>query len=224
MPPDTPVPDPATTISEAELIGSVRLLLATGDQLIRGLAAQEAPASEKIEDFERLSRTVRRTVLLARHLADRPARDRAAAKSQARRQIIRGVQDAIGRARQPQERVNSLNDELYERLEAPELDEELENRPIHEIISEIRRDLGLDPSSPRRSPADIAKIAAIAAAATRKNLAPRQLVPEPTPHLPPNAPCPDEDDDEDVPDPFPSARARPGSLLESLLSAPVRDG
>ena len=103
--------------------------------------------------FDRIARTVRRTVLLSRRLGDAPARDRTAA---ARREIIRRVEDAITRTSNKDEDRPTLRAELQERLDAPELDDEIGTRPTPDIILDIIRDLGLAPGPwPRRTPAEI---------------------------------------------------------------------
>jgi hypothetical protein len=96
--------------------------------------------------FARVSRAVRLTVLLAERL-DRGWARRGAADDRvamARRQIARGVEDAIERTADG-ERAERLTEALADRLESLDVETELADRPAEEIIREICRDLGLDP-------------------------------------------------------------------------------
>ena len=144
--------------------------------------AQPAPASDALISltiaFDRIARAVRRSIMLARSLAQPapiqpgpgPARHRAAA----RRRIIREVEDAIQRtASSPnngRDAAETLQAELRDRLDAPDLDDDITLRPTADIISEICRDLGL--AAPpggahpwkRRTPDDITQLCAQAAA------------------------------------------------------------
>ena len=154
--------------------------------------AQPAPASEALISltlaFDRIARAVRRSILLARSLAHPvqpapdPAQDPARHRAATRRQIIREVEDAIQRtgrgtrARRDDGRddehdgAGTLQAELRDRLDAPDLDDDIGTRPAADIISEICRDLGL--AAPpggahpwkRRTPEDIAQLCADAAA------------------------------------------------------------
>ena len=111
--------------------------------------------------FDRVARTVRRTVMLAMRL-DEPVRagpDRVAA----RKRIIREVEDAIQRA--PGEGGEDLEGELLERLDSPDLDDDIAGRPVAEIVADILRDLGLAamPGTrpwKRRRPEDVALLQA----------------------------------------------------------------
>ena len=129
-----------------------------------------APRPDPTVAFERAARTVRRTILLIQRLAAPPAPSRAAP----RRQLLRAVEDAIDRAAfraapAPLD-TDSLHAELHERLDSPDLDDELGTRPVAEIVAEICRDLGLTEPLPflcpprRRTPADVAGLHARAAA------------------------------------------------------------
>jgi hypothetical protein len=115
--------------------------------------------------FDRLARAVRRSIVLARKIAE-PAAPAAAGdhRSAARRHIIRAVEDTIQRS-VPDAKARSLHDEFLDRLDAPELEDDLQNRPVADIIAEICRDLGLDapPGAhpwKRRTPADLAILCA----------------------------------------------------------------
>ena len=138
-------------------------------------AAAAEPGAEPAPDatvaFDRVARAVRRTVMLARTL-DEPAPgaadDRGQQRIAARKLIIRRVEDAIHREAKGSER-ESLHAELLERLDAPDLDDDIRTLPIGTIIDEIRTDLGLCSGIDtglwkRRTPADIATLYARAAA------------------------------------------------------------
>ena len=121
--------------------------------------------------FDRIARTVRRTVALSRHIAAEEARGGPAAplprvpapqRAAARAQLIRGVEDAIHRKRRDLD-TEPLYAELNERLDDPELDGDLQNRLINDIIEDICRDLGVAQQGRswvwrRRTPQDIATL------------------------------------------------------------------
>ena len=146
-------------------------------------APAPAPAADTLTNlaaaFDRITRAVRRTIILARSL-DRPvppARDPAAQRSAARKRIIREVEDAIGRTGEAEiwdtgSTAAGLRAELRDRLDAPDLDDDIASRPVADIITEICRDLGL--ASPpgthpwqRRTPMDVADLRTRAAAPSR---------------------------------------------------------
>ena len=85
-------------------------------------------------------------------------------RTAARRQILREVEDAIHRHAGAAE-ADALREELLDRLDSPELEDEVGDRPVAAIIAEICRDLGLaappgaDPWK-RRGPADVAVLCA----------------------------------------------------------------
>lgn len=131
-----------------------------------------APRPDHTIAFERVARTVRRTILMAQHIArpaNRPANHPAdhdgQTRLQARRHIIRKVEDTITRTH-PSDGA-ALLAEFRERLDAPELAESLDGdiatRPVPEIVAEIVHDLGLlTGSGPeywrRRTPADLKRL------------------------------------------------------------------
>ncbi len=119
--------------------------------------------------FDRACRNVRQTVMLVEQVgrpktpASRPGAHRIAA----RKRIIREVEDVIQRSAAGP-RAERLYAELAERLEGPDLEEELETRQVAEIVTDLCRDLGLahtEGNHPwkRRRPADIAALRALAA-------------------------------------------------------------
>jgi len=174
MPPATPTqrPDPAAEPAQRtqyyrELLHD---LLDLGVQLARAVQTevdeQRETATAAAPAFDRIARAVRRTILLAQRLDDppRPAANRAAA----RRRIIREVEDAIDQRARTDAEAGRLNAELQERLDAPELEDEVDNRPAPEIIADICRDLGIADIAglhlwKRRTPSDIAALCARAA-------------------------------------------------------------
>ena len=139
-------------------------------------SSRDVQAPKAAEDFtvafERIARTVRRTIALARAVAEPVAPERAASPSgsqrlAARKQIIREVEDTIQR-RVGGDEAERLRAELGERLDAPDLDDDISDLPIDAIIANICRDLGiahLPGSHPwqRRTPADVAALVARAA-------------------------------------------------------------
>jgi len=137
-------------------------------------APNPAPPPDLTIPFDRIARAVRRSVALARTLSDPapPARDPAQHRAAARKRLIREVEDTIQRTADEGDHAETLNAELRDRLDAPDLDDDLTNRPVAEVITEICRDLGLDafPGThpwKRRTPADIAQLCARAAAPSR---------------------------------------------------------
>ena len=151
--------------------------------------------------FDRIARAVRRCIALARSLDEpaAPARDDPAQqRAAARRRVIREVEDAIERTG-ASDAAEALRTELRERLDAPDLDDDIHTRPVAEIITEIRRDLGLaalpgDHLWRRRTPEDMRQLCAHAAApsaarqpgagphAPGRNAAPRCPDPQPAHH------------------------------------------
>jgi hypothetical protein len=110
--------------------------------------------------FDRVTRSVRRSIFLARKLDEplRAATDRTAA----RKRIIREVEDAIQRDTEGADSA-ALNRELQERLDAPDWDEDLLDHPVEDLIRDTLRDFGLAhiPGThpwKRRTPADIAAL------------------------------------------------------------------
>jgi hypothetical protein len=149
-------------------------------------AAQPAPAwapAASLQDlaaaFDSISRTVRRCIMLAQSLdaPAKPARTAAPDRTAARKRILRAVEDTLGRQDYDDsyrvcDPTEALHAELLDRMDAPDLDRDIESRPIDDIIKDILRDLGLAalPGTrpwKRRTPADIAELCARAAAPSR---------------------------------------------------------
>ena len=132
--------------------------------------------------FDRVSRAVRRTIALARRLDDPAPRPAGKQRAAARARILRHVEDAIHRGERPGNH-DRLHAELHERLDGPDLDDEIDHRDIPDIVADICRDLGIaGPPGPqpwkRRTPADIAALCARAARPPR-HLASRTPASEP---------------------------------------------
>ncbi len=161
--------------------GVLHELIDLGTALARAMV-ERATAAEPIanpadasEAFERVARAVRRTVRLAEYLASpRPVRVERSAEQQAvtnRRRVLRGVEDAI------QDEVCGdaaarMRAEVLERLECPDLDDELRDRTVDQVIQMVRRDLGITEMAGitrwmRRTPEDVAALEARAAVTPR---------------------------------------------------------
>ena len=100
-----------------------------------------------------------------------PARNPAQHRAAARKRILREVEDTIQRTPTPDGA--ALQAELQDRLDTPDVEDDLTTRPIPEIITEICRDLGLA-STPgahpwkRRTPGDIQQLCTRAATPSRQ--------------------------------------------------------
>ena len=153
-------------------------------------AAPDASVPDHSIGYNRLARAVRRTVLLAEKLAQppKPAVSAAALRhhDKARTRIIREVEDVIQRRADGDEDEDeeSLNAELNERVDGIDVIDDIEDRPVADIIADIVRDLGLAhiPGThpwKRRTPKDIAALAARVAASPVRQASPRHPPPRP---------------------------------------------
>jgi len=201
----------------------------------QALIAQPAPArapAASLQDlaaaFDSISRTVRRCIMLAQSLDKpaKPARTPAPDRTAARKRILRAVEDTLGRqdyddSYRECDPTEALHAELLDRMDAPDLDRDIESRPIDDIIKDILRDLGLAalPGTrpwKRRTPADIAELCARAAAPSRPaGSTPRDPGPGPQPPSPGAAqhspdPQPDQREPGEPADPAATPRAQPG--------------
>jgi hypothetical protein len=201
-----------------------------------GPAKAPAPAAS-LQDlaaaFDSISRTVRRCILLAQSLdtpkppARHPAPDRTADRTAARTRILRAVEDTLGRQDYDDsyrvcDPTEALHAELLDRMDAPDLDRDIESRPIDDIIKDILRDLGLAalPGTrpwKRRTPADIAELCARAAAPSRPAGITREPGPGPQPPSPGAAqqspdPEPDQREPGEPANPAANPREQPGPI------------
>ena len=127
----------AASLSEAVASGQ-------GVDTVNAAMAEAVPRVEVLAlAHDRLARSVRRSVALLRRIeAGWPhasSDDRAAMM---RRQVARGVGEAIRRG-SDDETAERLFDDLAERLEDPAVDAELAAMPVEEVVRRICRDLGL---------------------------------------------------------------------------------
>jgi hypothetical protein len=159
-----------------------------GQPAPQATAAQPAPAPAKapapaasLQDlaaaFDSISRTVRRCIMLAQSLDTPKLPARTPDRTAARKHILRAVEDTLQRQDYDDsyrvcDPTEVLHAELLDRMDAPDFDRDIANRPIDDIIKDILRDLGLAalPGTrpwKRRTPADIAELCARAAAPSR---------------------------------------------------------
>jgi hypothetical protein len=147
----SPPPDPEPTSPAADTAyyrGVLHRIIDCGVTLLQVLEEQAThpvcpePMVDAAAGFERIARTIRRTIALARTL-DQPVVVRAASPHRAARtRIRREVEDAIGQDLDGAEAAESRED-LRERMDRPEFENELADRPIEEIIAELCRDLAV---------------------------------------------------------------------------------
>jgi hypothetical protein len=125
------------------------------------------PQSDLLGAYERVTRSVRRSIMLYQKLFRPTIKPSARQRIAARRKIIRDVEDAI-HCKAPDHEQEILHAELLERLDRPELDNDIADRATADIVTDLCRDLGLaglHGSHPwkRRIPHDIAILNARAA-------------------------------------------------------------
>ena len=121
------------------------------------------PAADPTVGFDRIARTI----TLARTLDDPVPAPAAGQRVAVRKRVIRMVEDAIHREARG-EAAEALHAELLERLDGPDIDDDIGHRTVEQIINDIRSDLGLDGADglqmwKRRTPEDIALLCARAA-------------------------------------------------------------
>ena len=146
-----------------------RLLVRQAEAQVEADEAVAVPVADVAVAYERISRAMRRSVMLVQRLGEAPA-EVADTRVSARRKIIRVVEDLIQREASG-DAADALRAELAERLEGAELEDELGDRPVAEIITDICRDLGLGRPAPgirpfaRRRPEDVAALCDLGRAA-----------------------------------------------------------
>lgn len=125
-------------------------------------ASQRAPCPDPSIAFDRIARAVRRTIALARKLSEpdrAPPRGKQVAQTAqqgaqespqharqrhlaARKRIIGAVEDTIRRHAEGAD-AEALYADLYERLDDPDLDADIEQLLLADVIAALCRDLGL---------------------------------------------------------------------------------
>ncbi len=233
------------TAQAAQQAAALALQATDGPPAPQATAAQPASAPAKtpapaasLQDlaaaFDSTARTVRRCIMLAQSLdtpkqpARTPAPNQTAApdRTAARKRILRAVEDTLGRQDYDDsyrvcDPTEALHAELLDRVDAPDLDRDIESRPIDDIIKDILRDLGLAalPGTrpwKRRTPADIAELNARAATPSRPAGS--------TPHEPGPGPQPPSPGAAQLsPDPQPAQR-EPGEPADPAAAASVQPG
>ena len=178
------MPDATTSLhpelDEAALQRALAVLIDVGTALVLEckIPTPEANLATRALAYARAAEAVRRTILLAQHIAQSTTRATqsaetatAAAQSKratARKQILRAVEDTIQRAARPAN-AQALRLELLERIDSPDFADDLANRPPEQLIAELCRDMALADlpgrrPALRRTPDDIAILCAQAAA------------------------------------------------------------
>jgi hypothetical protein len=150
-----------TTAEDMQFFRRVlRHMVELGDALTDVVVQEATPATTQSATvaYERVTTSIRRSIMLYGKIIapKKPLRSRVAA----RKRIIREVEDAI-HSKAYGDHADALHAEMLERLDRPDLDDEIANRSIAEIVTDMCRDLGiagLDGTHPwrRRMPHDIA--------------------------------------------------------------------
>ena len=133
-------------------------------EVVDGLQAQAktGPATAVAIPLEHIVRTLRRTMALAQKYAEPP---KANAKTVARQRsrIFRDVTDVIQRSAETDREARSLRNEARERIDSPDMLDDIADLPVEKIVTDLLRDLGLAhlPGThpwARRTPRDIAAL------------------------------------------------------------------
>ena len=138
------------------------------DRLYQQAPTEAETLTDLAKEFDRIALCTRRCIMLARKCAEPLPMPRAQHRIAARQQIIRVIEDNIQRHAEDDE-ADELHEELLDRMDSPDLDDDITTRPIADIIADICRDLGLAhvPGNhpwKRRTPADLTLLRARAAA------------------------------------------------------------
>ena len=106
--------------------------------------------------FNETARTVRRTILLAEHVAD-GAVARTKRRTAARRFVVKSVDDAItsGRGAGPDRKRETadLRAELVERIDSLDFERDLDRAELDQLVEALKQDLGLTAKPDSGSPA-----------------------------------------------------------------------
>ncbi len=171
QPPESGPPAASDTDDHRAILNNLISLGANFAQHIRQQATEQPDRTAELATaFDQVTRGVRRGILLCRQLDTEP-RQAAVNRTIARKKIIRRVEDDIAGMADSPEQAESLRESLRERLDAPDLDEDIANRPIPEVIEEICRDLGIADDCGMnlfqpRGPAELAALRTLAARPT----------------------------------------------------------
>jgi hypothetical protein len=154
-----PEPAPTTARHQSALDRLVTLGTDLAELVVEQAKAGTITAAEASKAFDRVSRSVRRSVMLSRKLAE-PRRT--TGRVAARKQIIRTVEDHIQRHAEDGE-ADTLHQDLQDRLDTEDFEDEIAERPVEDVITDIIRDFGLAalPGThpwKRRTQADIAAL------------------------------------------------------------------
>ena len=182
---------PATTPQQDMLDDLARLGHRLARLVVEQAEAGAMPAITASTAFDRVGRNIRRNLWLARKLGE-PLKT--TSRVAARKQIIRTVEDVIQRDTEDPDDAESLREELMDRLDTSDLEDEIDHRPIDDVIADIVHDLGLATSRgthpwKRRTPADLAELNACAAQHPREHPAASHRRPPANP-LPPSLTAP----------------------------------
>ncbi len=101
-----------------------------------------APQSSLLDAYERITRSIRRSIMLYMKLVAPVKQPASQQRIAARKRIIRDVEDAI-QSKAPADEQEKLHAELLERLDRPDLEYDIANRPIADIVTDMCRDLGI---------------------------------------------------------------------------------
>ncbi len=127
---------------EATMIATAQAELAARELDPQTVPSSPASKSDLVDAYERITRSARKSIMLYQKLFEPPKKPVARHRIAARKKIIRDVEDAIHRNAPPGE-AERLHAELLERLDRPELEYEIAERPIADIVMDINRDLGI---------------------------------------------------------------------------------
>jgi hypothetical protein len=196
-PPDGAHPTPEDLAGTSRHRARLDELIELGTDFARDIRAQARTQPDAIPElataFDRVARAVRRSIALCQHLDD-PPRQAAVKRTLARKKIIRRVEDDIGGMAVSPEHAESLREALRERMDEPDLDDDIANRPVGEVLDEIIRDLGMADDCGMnlwlpRGPAELAALRELAAKPT-----PPEKPAPPGPTAPPRIhwPVPDQ--------------------------------
>ena len=158
--------------------GALHALIDVGAEFVQRARQQglaEEADSRALEaaavTYERVSRVMRRTILLAERLTkpQRAASDSDERRTAVRKRVMRAVEDAIQAEVVDGEQAERLHAEAVERLDRPEFAPDLEAMSVPALIADITHDLALAAPAgtrpwARRTPDEVAALAAWAAA------------------------------------------------------------